>query len=121
MWCFICYYTGKYRLLKLFHKLSYDKIKYDNSWKWIPRERSKRECPRKTWMEGVQAAMTKRNLEPDQWRNGGMAFGFQKTATAVKKIWMNGWMDGWGGVDGRTAIFTNGDTEQNDDESLELN
>ena len=24
--------------------------------------------PRKTWMEGVQAAMTTRNLEPDQWR-----------------------------------------------------
>jgi len=21
------------------------------------------------WMEGVQAAMTARNLEPDQWRN----------------------------------------------------
>ena len=26
-------------------------------------------CPRKTWMEGVQGAMTTRNLEPDQWRN----------------------------------------------------
>jgi hypothetical protein len=25
--------------------------------------------PRKTWMEGVQAAMTTRSLEPDQWRN----------------------------------------------------
>ena len=36
---------------------------------WIPRERRKRERPRKTWMEGVQAAMTKRNLESDQWRN----------------------------------------------------
>jgi hypothetical protein len=23
----------------------------------------------KTWMEGVKAAMTTRNLEPDQWRN----------------------------------------------------
>ena len=23
----------------------------------------------KMWMEGVQAAMTTRNLEPDQWRN----------------------------------------------------
>jgi len=29
----------------------------------------KRGLPRKTWMEGVQAAMTTRNLEPDQWRN----------------------------------------------------
>jgi len=35
---------------------------------WIPRERRKRGRQRKTWMEGVQAAMT-RNLEPDQWRN----------------------------------------------------
>jgi len=32
----------------------------------MPRERR---SARKTWMEGVQAAMTTRNLEPDQWRN----------------------------------------------------
>ena len=36
---------------------------------WIPLERRKRGRPRKTWMEGVQTAMTTRNLEPDQWRN----------------------------------------------------
>ena len=36
---------------------------------WIPRERRKRGRPRKTWMEGVQAAMTTRDLETDQWRN----------------------------------------------------
>jgi len=36
---------------------------------WIPRERRKRGRPRKTWMEGVQAATTARNFEPDQWRN----------------------------------------------------
>jgi hypothetical protein len=36
---------------------------------WIPEERRKRGHLRKTWMEGVQAAMTARNLEPDQWRN----------------------------------------------------
>jgi hypothetical protein len=30
---------------------------------WIPWERRKRGRPRKTWMEGVQAAMTTRNLE----------------------------------------------------------
>ena len=36
---------------------------------WIPQERRKRGRPRKTWVEGVQAAMTTRNLEPDQWRN----------------------------------------------------
>jgi hypothetical protein len=36
---------------------------------WMPLERRKRGRPRKTWMEGVQAAMTTRNLEPDQWRN----------------------------------------------------
>jgi len=36
---------------------------------WIQRERRKRVRPRKTWMEGVQAAMTNRNLESIQWRN----------------------------------------------------
>jgi hypothetical protein len=36
---------------------------------WIPLERRKRGRPRKTWMEGVKAAMATRNLEPDQWRN----------------------------------------------------
>jgi len=36
---------------------------------WIPLERQKRGRPRKMWMKGVQAAMTTRNLEPDQWRN----------------------------------------------------
>jgi len=36
---------------------------------WIPWDRRNRRRPRKTWMEGVQAAMTTRNLEPDQWRN----------------------------------------------------
>jgi hypothetical protein len=36
---------------------------------WIPLERRKRGRPRKTWMEGVKAAMTTRDLEPDQWRN----------------------------------------------------
>ena len=35
----------------------------------IPRERRKRGRPRETWMEGIQAATTTRNLEPDQWRN----------------------------------------------------
>ena len=35
---------------------------------WIPPERRKRGRPRKTWMEGVQAAMTSRDLEPEQWR-----------------------------------------------------
>jgi hypothetical protein len=33
---------------------------------WIPQERRKRRHPKKTWIE---AAMTTRNLEPDQWRN----------------------------------------------------
>jgi hypothetical protein len=36
---------------------------------WIPRERRKRGRSRKTWIERVQAAVTSRNLEPDQWRN----------------------------------------------------
>jgi len=36
---------------------------------WVPVERRKRGRPRKTRMEGVQAAMTTRNLETNQWRN----------------------------------------------------
>jgi hypothetical protein len=36
---------------------------------WIPGERRKRGLPRKTWMEGVQAAMETRHLEADQWLN----------------------------------------------------
>ena len=36
---------------------------------WVPLERRNRGRPRKTWMEGVQAAMTTRNLETDQWKN----------------------------------------------------
>jgi len=36
---------------------------------WIPRERRERGRPRTRWIEGEQAAMTTRNLEPDQWRN----------------------------------------------------
>ena len=36
---------------------------------WIPRRRRKRRRPRKTWMEGEQAAMTTRNLDSDQWRD----------------------------------------------------
>jgi hypothetical protein len=35
---------------------------------WITQERRKRERPRKTWMKGVLAAMT-RNLELGRWRN----------------------------------------------------
>ena len=36
---------------------------------WIPRERRKRGRPRKTCMEGVQAAMTTKNLGSKQWKN----------------------------------------------------
>jgi hypothetical protein len=36
---------------------------------WVPEERRKRVHPRKTWMEGVHAAMTARNLEQVQRRN----------------------------------------------------
>jgi len=53
---------------------------------WITRERRKRGRARKTWMEGVQAAMTARNLETGSMeKQRGMAFGFRKTATGVKK------------------------------------
>jgi hypothetical protein len=36
---------------------------------WIPGERRKRGRPRKTWMEGVRAAMKTRHLEEDQCLN----------------------------------------------------
>ena len=36
---------------------------------WTPPERRKIGRPRKTWIEGVQAAMATRNLEPDQRKN----------------------------------------------------
>jgi hypothetical protein len=36
---------------------------------WIPGERRKRGRPRKTWMEGVRAAMKTRHLEADNWLN----------------------------------------------------
>jgi len=36
---------------------------------WIPGERRKRGRPRKTWMEGVRAAMKTRHIEEDQWLN----------------------------------------------------
>jgi len=37
---------------------------------WIPGERRKRGRPRKTWVEGVRAAMkTRGHLEADQWLN----------------------------------------------------
>jgi hypothetical protein len=36
---------------------------------WVPAERQKRGCPRKTWMEGVHAAMTARNMKQNQWRH----------------------------------------------------
>ena len=53
---------------------------------WVPLERRKRGRPRKTWMEGVQAAMTTRNLETDQWRNREeWRLVLRKTATAVIK------------------------------------
>jgi len=36
---------------------------------WIPGERRKSRRARKTWIEGVRAAMKTRHLEEDQWLN----------------------------------------------------
>jgi hypothetical protein len=36
---------------------------------WIPEGRRKSVRPRKRWIEGVQTAMTTRNVETDQWKN----------------------------------------------------
>jgi hypothetical protein len=35
----------------------------------LPEERRKRGRPRKTWIEGVRAAMKTRYLKADQWLN----------------------------------------------------
>jgi len=49
-------------------------------------EKEKKGRPRKTWMEGVQAAVTTRYLRTRSVEKQiGMAFGCRKTATAVKK------------------------------------
>jgi len=34
---------------------------------WVPGGKKKKRTPRKTWMEGVRAAMKTRHLEADQW------------------------------------------------------
>jgi IS5 family transposase len=53
---------------------------------WIPGERRKRGRPRKTWMEGVRAAMeTKTFRSRSVVKQKGMVFGFRKTATAVTR------------------------------------
>jgi len=53
---------------------------------WIPGERRKRGRPRKTWMEGVRAAMRTRHLvKRSVPKQKGMVFGFRKTATAVTR------------------------------------
>jgi len=69
---------------------------------WISRERRKRGRPRKTWMEGVQAAMTTRNLEQDQWRKREE---WRSVSGRRRELLKNtGWMDGRtdGRADGRT-------------------
>jgi hypothetical protein len=54
---------------------------------WIPEERRKRRRPRKTWIDGRSTSshnkkkLRTRSVE----KQGGMAFGFRKTATAVTK------------------------------------
>jgi hypothetical protein len=57
---------------------------------WIPEERRKRGCPRKTWMERVKTAMTTRNLEPDQWRNRRNGVWFTGDGDSCYKT---GWID----------------------------
>jgi len=52
-----------------------------------------RERPRKTWMEGVQAAMTTRNLKPDQWRNRVEWRLISGRRRQLLKNQMDGWMD----------------------------
>jgi hypothetical protein len=62
---------------------------------WVRGERRKSGRRRKTWMEGVQAAMSTRNLERDQWgyrEEWRLVSGRQRQ---LLKNRMDGWMDGW--------------------------
>jgi hypothetical protein len=64
---------------------------------WIPWQRRKRGRPRKTWMEGVQAAMTTRHLEPDQLRNRKewcLVDGRLRKLLKIPDRKIDGWMDG---------------------------
>jgi hypothetical protein len=73
----------------------------------IPQERRKRGRPRKMWMEGVSTSNhdNKKFGTRSVGKQGGMAFGIRKKATAVIKPdgWMDRqmdtqmdrWMDGW--------------------------
>jgi hypothetical protein len=59
---------------------------------WIPWERRNRGRPRKTWLEGVTTSShdNKEFITRSMEKQRGMAFGFRKMATAVKKT---GWID----------------------------
>ena len=53
---------------------------------WMPLERRKRGRPRKTWIEGAQAATDNKKFGTrSMGKQRGNAFGFRKTATAVIK------------------------------------
>jgi hypothetical protein len=58
---------------------------------WIPWERRKRGRPRKTWMDGRSTSShdNKKFRTRSMEKHRGMAFGFSKMATAVKKNWIN--------------------------------
>jgi len=85
----------------------------------IPWERRKRGRPRRTWMKDVQAAMTTRNLEPDQWRNREEWCLVSRSRRQLLKNrmdgWVGGWVDGWmdGWMDGRMDGWTDGWMECN--------
>jgi CTP synthase (UTP-ammonia lyase) len=55
--------------LDIIHIIEKKRLQWYGHVKRMPEKRRKRGRPRKMWMEGIQAAMTTRNLEPDQWRN----------------------------------------------------
>jgi len=64
------------------------------SMEWIPGERRKRGRARKTWMEGVRAAMKTRHLEADQWLNRKelrLGSGRRRQLSQDQKV---RWMDG---------------------------
>ena len=60
---------------------------YQNElWNGYHRREGKQDAQGKPWIEGVQAAMTTRNLEPDQWRNKRNGFLFPEDSGQLLKI-----------------------------------
>ena len=76
---------------------------------WTPQDRRKRRYIKKLDGRSTSSHDNEKFRTRSVGKQGGMAFGFRKRATAVIKPdgWMDGWMDGWvdGWVDGWMDVY----------------